>query len=95
VDPNEQQPPDQPTVVPFPRGYVNFAAGSGGPLDFSLMLGFREGPANSASVVAPLVMAWEFVPLLIQVLQTQLDAYEEQVGPVRDLGKLESGKEPE
>jgi len=67
-----------------PRAYVNFAHGRGAPLDFGLTVGYREGEANPI-LIQPLVMSWEFVPILIKLLQDQLDSYQEQLGPIRDL----------
>jgi hypothetical protein len=77
-----EQPPQPPA-----RGYVNFAAGQGSATELAVTLGYREGDANP-TMVAPIVMAWEFVPEFIRFLQQQLNTYEEQVGPVRDLKKL-------
>ena len=79
-----EQPQEEIRMVSPPRGYVNFAAGQGGPLELSLTLGYRQGDAPPI-VVAPIVVAWEFVPVLIRLLQDQLDSYQEQVGTIRNV----------
>ena len=87
----ELQQAQQPSQ---PRAYVNFAAGQGGPMDLVLTLGYREGDAQPVSL-ATVTMTWEFVPLLTRLLQEHLDAYQEQVGPVRDMQQREKVEQPE
>lgn len=77
---------EQPNPKSFspPRPYVNFGAGQGSVMEFALTLGYKE-PDADPTVVAPIVMSWEFVPVLITLLQSQLDAFQEEQGPVRDI----------
>jgi hypothetical protein len=75
---------EQPKLQSPPRAYVNFAGGQGTPMEFALTLGYKEPDADPA-FITPIVMSWEFVPVLIQLLQSQLDAYQEKVGTVRDI----------
>jgi hypothetical protein len=53
-------------------------------------LGYKEGPA-APTVSAPIVVAWEFVPVLIRLLEEQLEAYQGKMGNVRQV--LEDEKE--
>ena len=91
----EAEQPSQPDLPGSesspPRTYVNFAAAQGSPLELALTLGYREGDANPLAA-ALLVMNWEFVPVLIKLLQDQVDAYEERAGPIRDVSA--ESKEP-
>ena len=77
----EQHPPTEHSPA---RAYVNFAHSGGGPYEFTLTMGYREGEAQPV-IVQPVAMSWEFVPILIRLLQEQLDKYQEAVGPVRNL----------
>jgi hypothetical protein len=84
---------DQPQHQSPQRAYVNFAAAQGSPIELAVTLGYREGDAEP-TVVVPAVVAWEFVPVFIRLLQEQLDAYQEQVAPVRDVQQRQKAEEP-
>lgn len=79
-------PPERITLQSPPRVYVNFAGASGSSIDLALTMGYREGDAEpNVSILA--VMSWEFVPAVIRLLQDQLDSYQDQLGPVRDISR--------
>ena len=80
-----QQPDTQPDPMSSPpRLYINWAGGQGTALELTVTLGYKEGEA-APTVSAPLVMTWEFVPVLIKLLQDQLDAYQGKMGNVREV----------
>jgi hypothetical protein len=87
ADPPDQPPP-QPELQSPPRAYVNFAGAQSSPSELALTLGYREGDAQPV-IVAPLVMAWEFVPALIKLLQDQVDIYQ---GPSRSCPRHNQGR---
>jgi hypothetical protein len=74
----------------LPRVYVNWAAGQGTALELAVTLGYKEGEA-APTVSAPIVVAWEFVPVLIKLLEAQLEDYQGKMGNVRQV--LEDEKE--
>lgn len=80
----ESEQPQYPEQASPPRAYVNFGLGQGTALELAVTLGYKEGNA-APTVLAPIVMSWEFVPVLIRLLQDQLDSYQEKMGPVRDV----------
>lgn len=92
ADQPETSPESREPAFRLQRAYVNFAQGRGGVTELSLTFGYKENDLPAIGLV-PIVMSWEFVPVLIRLLQTQLDAYQEQIGPVRDIFDQEA-KEP-
>lgn len=83
---SEQQPDadDAPTVQSVRRDYINFAAAQGSPTDLALTLGYQQ-PSAEPLIAAHLVMSWEHVPVLIDLLQRQVDEYRRQIGDFPDL----------
>ncbi len=79
---NAASPPARVTSIP--RAYINFGAAQGSPTDLALSLGYQQ-PGAEPAFVADLIMSWEHVPILIELLQQQVNAYVEKVGPIPDV----------
>lgn len=84
VESDQPQKDDKPKMQSVPRAYVNFAAAQGSPTELALTLGYQQ-PSSEALIAAHLVMSWEHVPVLIDLLQKQVDEYRRQIGDFPDL----------
>ena len=75
----EQQTAERPQKV-----YANVAAAHGGVWELTLDMGYQRpgNPPGDPESAVRVVMAWPHVKALLSVLQTQVESYEQQVGPV-------------
>jgi LmbE family N-acetylglucosaminyl deacetylase len=60
----------------------------GGPFDLTLEFGYRADPVEEPEVQARITMSWEHALAMVKAMQALVDAYQEQVGPLRDLTAL-------
>jgi hypothetical protein len=80
--------------VPAPREqeptegliYVNWVRYISSPYDLSLDVGYRADPGPPEEFPVRLVMSWEQAKILRLLLEDAVDGFEENVGPIREIG---------
>jgi hypothetical protein len=66
--------------------YVNWVRTLASPYDLSLDLGFATDPGPPQTFPVRAVMSWEEAKVLSALLTDAIEGYEENVGPIRDMG---------
>jgi hypothetical protein len=76
--------------------YANAVGARGGAFDISLEFGYVVPPGEGEAPPVPnwrvrVAMSWEHARAMLQLLEEQIQAYEDKVGPIPDIERLREG----
>lgn len=65
--------------------YVNWVRTNATPFDIGIDVGYNDAPGPPDSYPVRLLMTWEHAKAFVELLERNIQSYEEEVGSLRDL----------